>query len=85
MVYNPDAPTPEFSNARSDEVISKLTPVRIQIMGLRSDVNAIVAIGKMSDAWFGYVSAGEVLIESDRPTVPLPKFIRRTRVLTYRL
>ena len=55
MTYNPDTTPPEFSNARGDEVIKKGTPVRAEIMGLRSDVMAIMAIGKMSDSWFGYV------------------------------
>lgn len=53
MTYNPDTMPPQFSNARGDEVIVKNTAVRVQIMGLRSDVNAIMAIGRMSDSWFG--------------------------------
>lgn len=53
MTYNPDTNPPQFQNARGDEIIKKDTPVRTQIMGLRSDVNAIMAIGRMSDSWFG--------------------------------
>lgn len=53
MTYNPDTTPPQFSNARGDEIIEKGTAVRTQIMGLRSDVNAIMAIGRMSDSWFG--------------------------------
>jgi hypothetical protein len=53
MTYNPDTMPPQFSNARGDEIIEKGTAVRTQIMGLRSDVNAIMAIGRMSDSWFG--------------------------------
>jgi hypothetical protein len=55
MTYNPDTMPAQFSNARGDEIIEKGTAVRIQIMGLRSDVDAIMAIGKMADSWFGYV------------------------------
>jgi hypothetical protein len=53
MTYNPDTIPPQFSNARGDEIIIRGTAVRTQIMGLRSDVNAIMAIGRMSDSWFG--------------------------------
>lgn len=53
MSYNSDAPTPEFSNPMTEEVITKLSPVRLQIMGLRNDVNAIAALGKMSGSFFG--------------------------------
>jgi hypothetical protein len=53
MSYNPDTTPPQFSNPRGDEIIEKGTAVRTQIMGLRSDVNAILGIGRMSDSWFG--------------------------------
>lgn len=53
MTYNPDTTPPQFSNPRGDEIIEKGSAVRIEIMGLRSDVEAIMAIGKMADSWFG--------------------------------
>jgi len=52
MTYNPDATPPQYSNGQA-EVIEKGSAVRIQLIGLRSDVGAIYAIGKMSAVWFG--------------------------------
>jgi DNA-directed RNA polymerase II subunit RPB7 len=52
MTFNPDATPPQYSNGQAD-VIEKGSAVRLQIIGLRSDVGAIYAIGKMSGAWFG--------------------------------
>ena len=54
MKYQPDATPPQFADARNDS-IQKGSAVRIQVIGLRSDVGAMHAIGKMSAEWFGYV------------------------------
>jgi DNA-directed RNA polymerase II subunit RPB7 len=54
MTFNPDATPPQYSNGQAD-VIEKGSAVRLQIIGMRSDVGAIYAIGKMSGVWFGYV------------------------------
>jgi len=52
MTFNPDATPPQYSNGQAD-VIEKGSAVRLQIIGMRSDVGAIYAIGKMSGVWFG--------------------------------
>jgi DNA-directed RNA polymerase II subunit RPB7 len=52
MKYNPDATPAQFSNT-SGESIEKGSAVRVQIIGLRSDVGNMYAIGKMSANWFG--------------------------------
>ena len=52
MKYNPDA-TPAQYSSRSGDIIERGSAVRVQIMGLRSDVTAIYAIGKMSGEWYG--------------------------------
>lgn len=52
MKYNPDATPPQFSNGAGDS-IEKGSAVRVQLIGLRSDVGNMYAIGKMSAAWFG--------------------------------
>jgi DNA-directed RNA polymerase II subunit RPB7 len=52
MRYNPDATPPQYSN-NSGDVIEKGSAVRVRLIGLRSDVNHIYAIGKMSSQWFG--------------------------------
>ena len=54
MKYNPDATPAQYSNAAGD-VIERGSAARVQIIGLRSDVGAMFAIGKMSASWFGYV------------------------------
>lgn len=54
MTFNPDATPPQYSNGQAD-VIEKGSAVRLQIIGMRSDVGAIYAIGKMSGGWFGCV------------------------------
>jgi len=56
MTYNPDATPPCYSSSNGD-VIEKGSAVRLQLIGLRSDVGAIYAIGKMSAAYFGLVYA----------------------------
>lgn len=50
--YNPDATPVQFSGPEGD-AIEKGTAVRVQILGMRSDVNQLFAIGKMSSSWFG--------------------------------
>jgi DNA-directed RNA polymerase II subunit RPB7 len=52
MKYSPDATPPQYSNGQGD-VIEKGSVVRTQLIGLRSDVGNMYAIGKMSSAWFG--------------------------------
>ncbi|RMD42654.1 hypothetical protein DV735_g2479, partial [Chaetothyriales sp. CBS 134920] len=52
MTYQPDATPPQFADSRNDS-IQKGSAVRVQIIGLRSDVGAMHAIGKMSAEWFG--------------------------------
>lgn len=52
MKHNPDATPPSYSNKEGD-IIEKGSAVRVQVIGLRSDVGNIYAIGKMSAAWFG--------------------------------
>ncbi|EXJ57243.1 hypothetical protein A1O7_07590 [Cladophialophora yegresii CBS 114405] len=52
MRYNPDATPPQYSNDSGD-VIEKGSAIRVKLIGLRSDVNHIYAIGKMSSQWFG--------------------------------
>lgn len=52
MRHNPDATPPQYSNGAGD-VIEKGSAVRVQLIGLRSDVGNMYAIGKMSSAWFG--------------------------------
>ena len=54
MTFNPDATPPQYSNGR-DEKIEKGSAVRLKIIGMRSDVGKMYAIGSMSAAWFGYV------------------------------
>lgn len=63
MTFNPDATPPQYSNGQM-EVIEKGSAVRLQLIGMRSDVGAIYAIGKMSAVWFGYVYM--VLVISDK-------------------
>lgn len=53
MKFQPDATPPQFSDSRN-ESLSRGSAVRCQIIGLRSDVNSMHAIGKMSAEWFGY-------------------------------
>ena len=57
MKYNPDASPPQYANGAGD-VIEKGSAVRVQLIGLRSDVGNIYAIGKMSSAWFGLAHVG---------------------------
>ena len=52
MKFNPDATPPQYSNNAGD-VIEKGSAVRLQIIGLRSDVGNMYAIGKMSADHFG--------------------------------
>lgn len=52
MKYNQAATPPNFSNAQG-ETIDKGSAVRVQLIGLRSDVGNMYAIGKMSANWFG--------------------------------
>ena len=52
MKYNPDATPPQFSNGQGDS-IEKGSAVRVQIIGLRSDVGNMYAVGKMSSSWLG--------------------------------
>lgn len=66
MTFNPDATPPQYSNGQAD-VIEKGSAVRLQIIGMRSDVGAIYAIGKMSGVWFGYVEdLGLSFAQTDR-------------------
>lgn len=50
--YSADS-TPVSYSGPDGETIEKGTTVRVQILGLRSDVEKIHAIGKMSGGWFG--------------------------------
>jgi DNA-directed RNA polymerase II subunit RPB7 len=52
MKFVPEAPAPQFVNS-SGETIVQGSAVRVQLIGLRSDVGQMFAIGKMSGAWFG--------------------------------
>lgn len=52
MKYRPEATPAQFSNDNGD-IIEKGSAVRVQIIGLRSDVGNMYAIGKMSSTWFG--------------------------------
>ncbi|KPI45299.1 DNA-directed RNA polymerase II subunit rpb7 [Cyphellophora attinorum] len=52
MKYNGTATPPNYSN-NSGDTIEKGSAVRVQLMGLRSDVGSMFAIGKMKDNWFG--------------------------------
>ena len=52
MIYNPDATPPQYAN-KNGEAIEKGSAVRVLLIGLRSDVGAMYAIGKMSGAWYG--------------------------------
>lgn len=52
MVWNPNATPPHFSNAAGD-TIEKGSAIRAQVLGLRTDVGNMYAIGKMSANWFG--------------------------------
>lgn len=52
MRYNPDATPVQYSTQQGD-VIEKGSAVRVQIIGLRSDVNAMFGIGRMSGEHFG--------------------------------
>ncbi|KIX01602.1 uncharacterized protein Z518_09328 [Rhinocladiella mackenziei CBS 650.93] len=52
MRHNPDATPPQYSNNAGD-VIEKGSAVRVQLIGLRSDVGNMYAVGKMSAQWFG--------------------------------
>ena len=51
MKYNPDSTPPSYSGQAG--TIEHGSAVRVQIIGMRSDVEAIYAIGKMSGSWFG--------------------------------
>ncbi|KAK5071824.1 DNA-directed RNA polymerase II subunit [Lithohypha guttulata] len=50
--YNPDA-TPVQYVGTDGAIIEKGSAVRVQLMGLRTDVNQLFGIGKMSAGWFG--------------------------------
>jgi DNA-directed RNA polymerase II subunit RPB7 len=52
MRYVAEAPAPQFMNGGGD-TIEKGSAVRVQLIGLRSDVGQMFAIGKMSAPWFG--------------------------------
>ena len=52
MKYVQEAPAPQFVNS-AGETVEKGSAIRIQLMGLRSDVGQMFAIGKMSGPWFG--------------------------------
>lgn len=54
MKYNPDATPPQYSGVSGD-IIEKGSAVRVKILGVRSEVGALFAIGKMSGSWFGPV------------------------------
>ena len=51
MTHKPNAIPPQYSN--NDEVIERGSVVRVSIIGMRSDVDAIYGVGKMSAEWFG--------------------------------
>jgi DNA-directed RNA polymerase II subunit RPB7 len=55
MKFNPDATPPHFSNS-DGEVIERGSAIRVQLFGIRSDVNNITAVAKMSGNWLGYVT-----------------------------
>lgn len=68
MTFNPDATPPQYSNGQA-EIIEKGSAVRLQLIGMRSDVGAIYAIGKMSAVWFGCVYEVGTLVQRLTPTL----------------
>lgn len=52
--YNPDATPVQYSGV-DGETIEKGTAVRVQLIGIRTDVTNLLAIGRMSAGWFGVI------------------------------
>jgi len=52
MRYIPGATPPNYANSSGD-VLEQGSAVRVQILGLRPEMNKIYAVGKMSGQWFG--------------------------------
>lgn len=52
--WDPDATPPQYTD-NADQVIETGTNLRIKLIGLRSDVGAMYAIGSIKEDFLGYV------------------------------
>ena len=55
--WDPSATPPQYTN-NSDQVIEKGTQLRLKVMGTRSDVASMFAIGSIKEDYLGYISLG---------------------------
>ena len=53
--WDPNATPPQFTD-NGDQVIEKGTHLRIKIMGTRSDVGSMFAIGSIKEDFLGFVA-----------------------------
>ena len=54
--WDPNATPPQFTD-NGDQVIEKGTHLRIKIMGTRSDVGSMFAIGSIKEDFLGFVAS----------------------------
>lgn len=54
--WDPNATPPQFTN-NEDMVIEKGTQVRVKIIGIRSEVGEMWAIGSIKEDYLGYVAS----------------------------
>ena len=59
--WDPNATPPQFTN-NEDMVIEKGTQVRVKIIGIRSEVGEMWAIGSIKEDYLGYVAATSVAL-----------------------
>ncbi|KEZ44466.1 hypothetical protein SAPIO_CDS3475 [Scedosporium apiospermum] len=67
--WDPNATPPQFTN-NEDMVIEKGTQVRVKIIGIRSEVGEMWAIGSIKEDYLGYCSAS-----TSRSTQALPPMV----------
>ena len=53
--WDPNATPPQYTD-NLDQVIEKGTHVRVKIMGTRSEVGSMYAVGSMKEDFLGFVS-----------------------------
>ena len=54
--WDPSATPPQYTN-NSDQVIEKGTQLRLKVMGTRSDVANMYAVGTIKEDYLGYITA----------------------------
>ncbi|MBE3046402.1 hypothetical protein IMZ48_28495 [Candidatus Bathyarchaeota archaeon] len=69
ITWDPNATPPQFTN-NEDVVIEKNTHVRVKILGIRSEVGEMWAIGSIKEDYLGYVSFAVLLWNWTDKTVP---------------